>query len=294
MDNLAPVSTIPSIRLCFFGHIESWLPALNKSLVGVINERVVSIHNIHTFNEDMRYDYDLFIPFLEHDAITLFDNGLSPACPSRTAINEFKCKNNFHRFVVENCLQILCPSTYTSIEEITSLPIIVKPFSCNSGEYTFVIENTAETMGLCCNELEQYVKKVCDEKCKKDLSYLMQEYIVSPVEYVAHIVADKGKIIVCIVYKCDYADAGNYVKKAVTERDLEKMKKVELDERFIRDFERFLLPLSYTGCCCVDFKIVEGMLRVLEINPRLGGSLTLSGNKADLITVLNALISVFA
>lgn len=37
--------------------------------------------------------------------------------------------------------------------------------------------------------------------------------------------------------------------------------------------ERMLAAIGYEGLCCVDFKVRDGRLQLLEINPRLGGSL---------------------
>jgi len=58
------------------------------------------------------------------------------------------------------------------------------------------------------------------------------------------------------------------------------MRRVTLDQNHLRQFVHCLKPLKYSGPCNIDFKInPEGSLKILEINPRLGGSLMQKENR---------------
>lgn len=49
--------------------------------------------------------------------------------------------------------------------------------------------------------------------------------------------------------------------------------KALVPEKFIAIWEAMLRQINYDGICCVNYKVEEGLPKVLEINPRVGGSL---------------------
>lgn len=56
-------------------------------------------------------------------------------------------------------------------------------------------------------------------------------------------------------------------------------------------FERFLAPLDYQGPANIDFRRrADGRLALLEINPRLGGSLMRPEFAADLDAALGIIV----
>lgn len=284
------------MNLCFFGYNGSWMHVINEKLLSYL-PKIKSIQNFRQFDAKI-HEFDIAIPLLERDVQILHDNAVNPsiiAMPSLSIINTFRCKNAFYNYIVSNNLQNYVANTYQNTNDVTYLPIIVKPFSMNSGSGMFIIDNTTETLCMANDELVKYIEDICLKKNINNLAenkYLIQDYIVSPYEYVAHIVANQGKIVLCITYECNY-NSNNYIKGPVSNNDLKNMKKITLDTEHVDKLEELLKPCNFTGVCNIDFKIIYGNLKVFEINPRLGGSLTLYGNTDDLIEILNALIDVY-
>lgn len=276
------------MRLCFFGYVCSWMDALNNKL---ILNGVTTIKNVTSIHSILNHDYDIVIPLLEEHALTLHENKINNISPTSNIINTFRCKSKFYDYVITNSLHNYVANTYRKIDEVTFLPIIVKPFSRNSGEGMFVIPNTVETMCMDNNELEKHIEKMCLLNGVTELTgkYVLQDYIASPIEYVAHIYAVSGKIKKCIVYE-QRNEKENYIKTAVSNADIRNIRKVTLSDKHVMGLEEVLKPCLYSGICNVNFKIVDDCLKIFEINPRLGGSLMIDGNRDDLIDLLNAVI----
>lgn len=180
------------------------------------------------------------------------------------------CKNQFSEYVIKHNLIKYTPTTYTSIKQIPlNKQLIVKPFSLNSGTGMFITSDLN----------------------KLDFSkYVIQEYLVNNTEYCAYIVAKEGKVQLCIIYETVF-NTSTYIK--IASNPNARKRKVTLAQRYIDQLELFLLPCSYTGVCNIDFKICDDLVKVFEINPRLGGSLMTPSNKKDLIDVIKSLIEVF-
>jgi hypothetical protein len=130
------------------------------------------------------------------------------------------------------------------------------------------------------------------DKIPMDLwnTHVIQEYIQSDKEYAGYFVVKKGKIMFSFAYLRHY---GNRIYIKGDSLDKTTQERIEIVSRHINVFEQFLLPLKYTGACCIDYKIVDGIPIVLEINPRLGGSLSFPQNRRDAADVILKLIEVF-
>ena len=180
----------------------------------------------------------------------------------------FANKFYFKNYVKDNNLELFYPKTYHN-EFILSETCILKPPNLNFG-------SKIEKYDI--NKPKEYYQKLFDQ------NYILQEYIQSKYEYVCHIFSDKGKIItyICYKYTCFdefYIKSNNYLS----------IEKIYLLEKQIKIFEMFLLPLKYTGICNIDFKIINNIPIIFEINPRLGGSLMLDSNYEDLIYILDVI-----
>jgi predicted ATP-grasp superfamily ATP-dependent carboligase len=50
---------------------------------------------------------------------------------------------------------------------------------------------------------------------------------------------------------------------------------VEVDHRQFKDiFEDVLVKIGYQGICCFNYKLVANDMKIFEVNPRYGGSMT--------------------
>ena len=139
------------------------------------------------------------------------------------------------------------------------------------------------------NEIKNYIDNYELLKNKIFEKYIIQEYIVNPIEYVTLIVFKNNNIIESITYQYNY-NSNKYVKGAISESDRDKITKINLEQQYLDVFKNILSSLEYNGICNFNFKIKDGNLKIFEINPRLGGSLMLKNNKNDLITILNSMI----
>ena len=105
----------------------------------------------------------------------------------------------------------------------------------------------------------------CDEA-----AYFCQEAVHDPREYASHLVVENGRIRHHLTneYHCReplFINGGrvSYTRRLVSTPHLDLL-------------ERMLAAIGFEGLCCVDYKVRDGRLQLLEINPRLGGSLAYS------------------
>lgn len=98
-------------------------------------------------------------------------------------------------------------------------------------------------------------------------AYFCQEAVSDPREYASHIAMENGRVRGHLTneYHCRdalFINGGrvSYTRRLVTTPHL-------------RLLERMLAAIGFEGLCCVDYKVRDGRLQLLEINPRLGGSL---------------------
>lgn len=179
----------------------------------------------------------------------------------------FSCKKLFSEYVEKNTLQENTPRLYDENSEF-DIAIIKRYDSCYGNGSKF-IKNVSEINSF-------------------DKDILIQEVIPGDKEYVAHIVAINGNITYCKVYchqmknELSICGAGN---DPLTTTLIEHT----LDD--IQIFEKFLIPCKYSGICCIDYKLSNnGIIKVMEINPRIGMSLLKSDTTlthlAEMIKIL--------
>jgi hypothetical protein len=101
-----------------------------------------------------------------------------------------------------------------------------------------------------------------------------QVYIPGADEYVLHAIRHGGRIR--FAWALVHRMAGpNLIRGAINPPIASR----EIDPRpALAVFEPMLAALHYAGTCCIDFKMLGDTPRLLEINPRFGGSLTLGIN----------------
>lgn len=116
---------------------------------------------------------------------------------------------------------------------------------------------------------------------------LLQEAIPARTDFVTHIVSVRGRI----VWHCTYAYplANRRVIRGPVEALTIERRRTRLED--IRAFEQLLAPLAFDGPANIDYRRRrDGSLAILEINPRLGGSLMRPENAPDLAGCLRAIV----
>ncbi|GFO56825.1 hypothetical protein GMSM_38320 [Geomonas sp. Red276] len=100
--------------------------------------------------------------------------------------------------------------------------------------------------------------------------FFTQEYIEGSDEYTTHIIMADGKIRFFKTLKFTFQE--RYFIKGNNFRPLAGM---PVDHsRFLDLFERILNSVGYQGICCFNYKLANDTVKIFEVNPRYGGSLT--------------------
>ena len=181
----------------------------------------------------------------------------------------FSNKHKFADYVKKNNLSKYFPKIFTEPNDSNKL-VVVKPKY--GGASTSV-----------------YFTELRNVKKKDFENNTVQEYIDSNVEFAGYFVANNGKIIHSFAYYREYPYGKPYIKNV---NDTSVQKRTIVDKNCADIIEKFVSPVSFTGTFCVDFKFTKETLVVLEINPRLGGSLSYPQNIKDAVNIVGLLIDI--
>lgn len=263
--------------LTFFGTNGHWTDILNNNLTKYLSEHnsmiVREIKNTSSINDELRTSH-IVIPLLENHIRELHEAKIKAIMPSMEMLETLGCKKKFHKYIMDNKLEYYIPNTYTSVPSDKNSLLIVKPYNLNSGAGIYIANIVTQ-------EIVQ--------------NYIVQDYIhthgANKYEYVTHAVVYKGKIKCHVTYTRKYF-GDIFIKKAVTQNDMKYYEKVSIENKYIEEMEKILIPCKYTGVCNVDYKLVDGRMYVFEINPRFGGSLMFDEHLSDLIAIINSMINL--
>jgi glutathione synthase/RimK-type ligase-like ATP-grasp enzyme len=124
---------------------------------------------------------------------------------------------------------------------------------------------------------------------KLEKNYLIQEYIYSDdrKDYIVNFFVLDGDII-SEMYYSDTSEKNSDLY--IICGRLQNNKVVDLSH-LSHHFNKVFKPIAYTGFACVDFKIVDGCVKIMEVNPRLGG--TILGDDSNLKKFINSAIEKY-
>jgi carbamoylphosphate synthase large subunit len=257
-----------------YGNQPGWVILTNELLYFLqpnINnvKSIKNIHELQLYLLNNSIDINYIIPLTETHFIELNNVNIKAIMPDNLTVQEFTNKQLFAKYVLKNNLTNFFPKIYYKNDYSNKLVVVKPPYGGSSvGVYLDNINNIQN------NTFQTHV---------------VQEYIKEDTEYTANLVVDKGKIIYAFAYSRYYGNR-NYIKHDV--QDNTTQKRVEIAPKHICDFERFLLPVKYTGPCNIDYKIVNNNIFVFEINARLGGSLIFEQHTKDFATMILYLINL--
>jgi glutathione synthase/RimK-type ligase-like ATP-grasp enzyme len=163
-------------------------------------------------------------------------------------------------------------------KHLDDYPYILKTSNGTSGKYVYVINNSEDLARI------QFDK----EKA------LSQAIILSPFEYAYHFFAIDGNVIKETTYQHDFSDIipANtiYIRGEGCHNNL--IKRFKLSNAHEALFKKIILQLNFTGFGCIDFKLIEDNLYILEINSRMGGSVAFYDDKMhDFLDFMKTAIS---
>jgi carbamoylphosphate synthase large subunit len=102
-------------------------------------------------------------------------------------------------------------------------------------------------------------------------SHFVQASVPGTEEFTTHFVADRGQLRLARTLQFSF-DTTLFVKG----RGQPARRRVEVDHsRFDSLLARIVASVGYSGIGCLNYKLVDGVPRVFELNPRVGGSMYL-------------------
>lgn len=216
----------------------------------------------------------LILPLME-DHIAHCVTNFSTACkglfPSLTALEVLRDKLRFADYLAANNLAHLAPQNYPDVS-LAVFPCVLKRADLHA------------SVGVTIANSAQHLRDLLREDPWHNRPYLLQLLIDVPVDYVTHCVCLAGRILWHCSFKYELG------ARAVIRDPWRKPVSTSTPEIVLAALQALLEPLSYTGPCNVDYKITtSGAIAVLEINPRLGGSLMAPENVAYLREALRCI-----
>lgn len=163
-------------------------------------------------------------------------------------------KLSLNRFLLDSEFAALVPPLRESNSD--QFPYILKRRRDEWGRNSFVIRN------------------VEDERMLAELvaspDYFRQAYVVGREEYAVHILMVDNTV--------EYAQTVKYEMGSASWIKGEKAAPESIvylpPDDYLAVFARLLTKIGYGGTCCIDYKMDNGRPMLLEINPRVGASLT--------------------
>lgn len=210
------------------------------------------------FTEDFN-KYDFIVP-LNYEEMSFcnqanYSGHAKVICANEKTISLLDNKLNINLWLLEHGFGLFCPLLYAMNSHGAAAgmpdvkyPAILKPITSHSGIGVRILKN------------EQRLKTT-------DKNFILQEYIVAPEHYVAHFYVKDG----VVKWNVTFVAKNNkfHIKKGAIQNYQDTYIGLERTELFESIFQK----LNYNGFACCDFKIKDGVIKIFEINARIGGSL---------------------
>jgi hypothetical protein len=255
-------------------HSDDWMAALSPD--SEIWNTFCHIHKIShysTLPKTFRGIKQLsVIPLMEQDALHV-PTWAPVLKSSNSLIEQLQNKKLFKVLMEKNSFSHLLPTHYGNINEVIYPAIIKSPIGAG-GASVQLIKNVLELKAFISLQKMNFA----------DL--IIQEFIPGVNEYVAHFVAKNGEILYEKYYSFKLKQNTWIRTPAITQCS----SRIEMSNNHSQIFHSVLKKIGYSGPINIDFKIQDEQIRIFEINPRLGGSMMVKQNEADLITLLKALL----
>lgn len=159
-------------------------------------------------------------------------------------------------------------------EQTLIFPCLIKREDLSAGRGVYRVENVYDLMRIRQNPIFS------------NQSYFFEEQIPGEEEFVTHIVAKNGNVLLMHTF-CYSMGAENVIR---VPGNYQNISTVDLPTHIKTIFELVFNSFNYSGSACINFKMHDGSPKIFEINPRMGGSLMMPDNLKYLVDVLGALI----
>lgn len=235
-----------------FGFKPDWHDAIIKSTLESGYE--VSFADFNT-NPDY-FSYELVIPLSINDQVILNKICLNKNTKTNllftteAALSLCNDKHLFNQFLINNNYDGFVPC----YKQIGQFPYILKKRISGFGYGCYIINNTDDEL--------KYFDFINDTE-----NYFTQEIIIGEKEYTTHIVYKE-----CIVFNLTY-EFTYHNNIFIKGKGTEGKKAQVIDTPFLDLWSEILKQINFCGIGCFNYKIVNGMPKIFEFNPRFGASL---------------------
>lgn len=251
-----------SVRVIIFGtHTDSWNTALASE--AAVWKRIPEVQCVERFDkipaarppESIKENRQVIIPLMERH-IRQCPNNYQSLKPDLHSLSILENKANFGRYMQQSGLKRFHPHIYSSIDEV-EFPCVLKKIDLNGGNGIFILNSEAE-----------FFDKL-KEKNWTEHDYILQQY-VSGQDHVTHCIFKKGEMLENCSFIYERIDPAQITQAS----NILRCSPFAPSSRLLDKIISILAPLNYSGPCNVDYRILPSDdIMVLEINPRLGGSL---------------------
>jgi glutathione synthase/RimK-type ligase-like ATP-grasp enzyme len=240
------------MRHIAFGRKEDW-----NHLIELAIDRTRFACNFEGLESTNIADYDCAVPLTSADYEILEASaefrGRKFWLPKPSIVDVCDDKLALNQLLIGGRFAELIPPLYQNCNY--RFPFILKKRRDGWGVNSHVIRNTEDVMAV--------------SHLLHSPEYFCQTYISGAQEFALHVLFVNGEVIyaqtVAYEMESDFLIKGKYNPPQKT---------VFLPEnRQIAAFIPVLVDLGYTGTCCIDYRLDNGVAKLLEINPRFGGSL---------------------
>jgi len=151
-------------------------------------------------------------------------------------------------------------------------PCLIKREDLNAGQGVLWVENIDE------------LNRILQDPIFSGHSYFFEEAIQGEEEFVTHLVAKNGNVLLTRTF-C-YSMGNNKIR---VPGNFQKIRPVDTPMHLKVIFEAVMKTFNYSGPANLDYKICNGVPKIFEINPRLGGSLMMPDHLPVLTEVMDTL-----
>ncbi len=216
--------------------------------------------------------YDVVIPLYEKD-IHVLNNRFSKYAykyliASNDVVDFCNDKMRFNEFLIKNGFK-------NNIPEI--LP--------RDAGFPYILKKNFDEWGLNSHIIDSAEKGSTLSHLTTHKDYFKQEYISGADEHTTHFIFTGNKLQYYKTFKFTFPKSSFIKGLESPPFKTAVIVPVETEHAYV--FEKLLQTINYNGVGCFDYKIQNGIAKIFELNPRVGGSLPL-----DLTNFLESYISL--
>lgn len=194
--------------------------------------------------------------------------------PTAQAIAVLEDKARFAAYMAANGFGDHCPRSYVDRQEAV-FPCVLKRTDLSA------------SLGVDIVQSARHLDELLQTRTFEGHPYVLQALVQGNIEYATYCVCKAGRVL----WSCSFATDTGSAAAIKREDNALQRQAIATPVSVLRQIEAVLLPLAFSGPCNVDYKLLaDGRVQIFEINPRLGGTLMLPDQAAELRAALACII----